>query len=349
MPGVPSLSSSMPWVKLWLDFLDDPKIGMLPDSAQLFFVKLMALAGESDAEGYLVNGEAPLSEKQIAWRFRISEDAAHLAIEELEALGIVAWDEGYLLIVNFSKRQGRSQQQKREQWVERQQRSRSKKTAIVTSDIANVTRDNGYCHARVTPAEEEGEKEKEGEKVGEVGRGGDRASHDWMSHDWVPKNPKQAMRHPDIQIFREAAERIPGIGQYATAIQTVQLLRQKVPEEAALIEYLSRFWLAWSGRKTKDGRPYDASSLVWLTEWAVNDYIPPNNGSDPAPKSYTAAEKKKRAREEYQRQLAALEAQDAGTNDNNDHLAGGAEGDGQAAAQPGVGGRTRAGQQPGLP
>lgn len=297
MPGVPSLSSSMPWVKLWNDFLDDPKIGMLPDSAQLFFVKLLALAGESDAEGYLVNGEAALSVRQIAWRFRMTEQDAQSCIDQLIEAGLAAWDEGYLLVVNFSKRQGRSQMSKREKWAEWQRTHRTKKAQSVINDNGDVMPDNVI----VIKAEEEEEKEEEKEEEEEVESRG----------DWIPKHPKEAMKHPDIQVYQAVSERIPGIGQYDLVIQTVQLLRQKIPEEAALVAYLSPFWLAWSGRKTKNGRPYDASSLVWLTEWAVNDHIPPayrENGNGP-PREYTAEAKKKAAQAEYQRQLAELEAQ----------------------------------------
>jgi hypothetical protein len=237
--------------------------------------------------------------------------------------------------------------QKREKWVERQRRSRAKRATngviTVTGDNNHVTRDNIDCHAGVTLPEGEGEKRERREE------GEEESAAAALPADWLPENPKQAMRHPDIRIYREVCERIPGIDQYRTTIQTIQLLRQKVPEETALVAYLSRFWLAWSSRTTRGGKPYDLSSLAWLTEWAVNDHIPPatpngnGRGKLAPPGEYTAQQKKSKAREEYLRQVAALEAQDAGTNDNNDHLAGRAEGTGQAAAKPGVGGRSRAG------
>lgn len=200
----------------------------------------------------------------------------------------------------------------------------------------------GYRYSNDTSLqlkEKEEEKEKEKEKEEEA------------AAPAIPQTPKQAVEHPDLKLFQEVSGRIPGVKEYGLVIQTVQLLRQKIPEERALIAYLSRFWLVWSGRKTKDGRPYDASSLVWLTEWAVNDHIPPVNGKNGrsaiAPTEYTAAEKKKLARAEYMRQLAALEAQNGTTAD--DQLADGAQGAGQADAKPGMGGRARAGKPPGLP
>lgn len=312
MPKEASLNSSMPWIKLWTEFPDDPKLRRCSEGSQLLFLKLLALAGQCDAEGYLVNGDAPLLAEDIAWRLRIEVERTEGLIDELLQAELLENDEGYLLIPNFSKRQGRSQMQKRAKWAERQQRHRAKMTETVTGDIVDVTSDNNNSHADVTLPEGEkrerrGREEEEGEPAAPALE--------------TPTTPKQAMMHPDIQVFREVSGRIPGLREYELVIQTVQLLRQKVPEETALVAYLGPFWVAWSGRKTRDGRPYDASSLVWLTEWAVNGQIPPaytpnGNGKGP-PKEYTAAQKKAAAREEYQRQKAALEAQNA----NTDHMA----------------------------
>ena len=274
MPNIPKPTSSMPWVKLWTDFPDDPKIAKCSEGAQLLFVKLLAIAGQCDAEGYLVNGDDPLTRWDIAWRLRMDLERAGSLIDELLQMDLLADDEGYLLIPNFSKRQGRSQMQKREQWRDRQERHRGKDADIVTGDSDNVTRDNIECHAGVTLPEERREEGEERREEGEDPSTALRSAQD-AGGDWLPVSPKQAMKHSDIQIFREVAERIPGTRDYGLVIQTIQLLRQKIPEEKALIAYLSPFWLAWSGRKTKDGRPYDLSSLVWLTEWAVNDHIPP--------------------------------------------------------------------------
>jgi hypothetical protein len=322
MPKEPSLNSSMPWVKLWVEFPDDPKIGQCSEGAQLLFVKLLAIAGDCDAEGYLVNGDSPLLARDIAWRLRMDAERTCGLIAELVQYELLEDDEGYLLIPNFSKRQGRSQMQKREKWAERQRRRRERIAATVTGDSVNVTGDNHNSHADVTLPEGEGEGEKrreEGEDESAAASGGQRTSISLSAPGRLPTTPKEAMLHPDIRVFREASGRIPGLKEYELVIQTVQLLRQKIPEEKALVAYLGPFWVAWSGRKTKNGRPYDASSLVWLTEWAVNDHIPASNGSEPqAPKEYTAAAKKKAAREEYERQMAALEAHG---NANTNHLA----------------------------
>jgi len=70
--------------------------------------------------------------------------------------------------------------------------------------------------------------------------------------------------------------RIPGLSQYRPVIETVRLLRlrQKL-DDAALRTYLLPYWRAWSSRRRQDGRLYDPGNITWLTEWALNESIPP--------------------------------------------------------------------------
>lgn len=91
----------------------------------------------------------------------------------------------------------------------------------------------------------------------------------------IPQTPKQAGEHPDIIIFQEATGRIPGIKQYRTVIETIQYIKDSCPAGTDVITYLKPFWLAWRSRRSKDGREYDKTNLAWLTEWAVNNHIPP--------------------------------------------------------------------------
>src|SRR3990167_612210 len=108
-------NTSMPWVKLYTDFLDDRKIGLLPDILKLRFIQLVLVAGECDAEGYIIDGAGPLSIKDIAWRLRMDPEQLGQEISELTGAGLLSEDvdTGALLIINFSKRQGRSRSEKR--------------------------------------------------------------------------------------------------------------------------------------------------------------------------------------------------------------------------------------------
>ena len=154
---------SMPWIKLYTEMLDDPKLGRLPSAVKWHFVALCLMAGECDAEGYLVNGDVALTTDEIAWRLRDKEILGSL--EVMVECGIMAQDEdGSWFVVNFSKRQGRSQSEKRRQWRERKRRQRNgeRDTENVTE---NVTRDTTGNHAGVTVLDLELEKSRgEGEE-----------------------------------------------------------------------------------------------------------------------------------------------------------------------------------------
>lgn len=85
------------------------------------------------------------------------------------------------------------------------------------------------------------------------------------------------MEQRDIGVFMAATGgRVPGASQYAPVIDAVRLLREKKQlDDEALRVFLAPFWLAWSSRKRRDGKRYDPGNISWLTEWALNETIPP--------------------------------------------------------------------------
>jgi len=120
------MTSSMPWVKLYTEMLDDPKIGRLTAALRWRFVELVLLAGECDAEGYLLKGDEPLTIDDIAWRLRGDPDNLKENMDRLQEAGLIENQDGVWLISKFAERQGRSQSEKRKQWREAQQRKRGK-------------------------------------------------------------------------------------------------------------------------------------------------------------------------------------------------------------------------------
>lgn len=90
----------------------------------------------------------------------------------------------------------------------------------------------------------------------------------------IPQNAKEAYQHPDLALFREITGVMPGERDYEAAILALRMLRAQ--HGGAVKAYLTRFWAAWTGRKRQsDGQPYSRTNVKWLTEWALNDYIPP--------------------------------------------------------------------------
>jgi hypothetical protein len=156
------MSSEMPWVKWWTESLDDPKFGALSDRCKWRFVEACLIAGECDQNGYLVLGEKPMTLADIAWRIRKSVEEIAPDYDTLINTGVIELcDDGAYFIPNFRKRQGRPQFEKREMWLERQNRHRENLSRVTKQD---VTRDTSVTHASRGRGEKEEEKEKEEEE-----------------------------------------------------------------------------------------------------------------------------------------------------------------------------------------
>jgi DNA-binding transcriptional regulator YhcF (GntR family) len=91
--------SSKYWIKLYHEVLDDPKMGMLPDTAWRRCIELFLMAGEMDAGGQL-----PATDK-IAWRLRLSPLMLEDDLKHLEAAGIIERTDDGWLVVKFADRQ----------------------------------------------------------------------------------------------------------------------------------------------------------------------------------------------------------------------------------------------------
>ena len=128
------MTTSMPWIKLYTEMLDDPKIGRLSIALRWRFVELLLLAGECDEDGALIGSGFPLSASDIAWRLRCETGALMDDLHALEAAGLVAYDGEAWLIVKFAARQGRPQKERRELWRTAQQRHRDN-----TDDVMHDT------------------------------------------------------------------------------------------------------------------------------------------------------------------------------------------------------------------
>lgn len=157
----------MPWVKFYTEILDDHKFGLLPDALKWRFVELCLLAGECDAEGYLANGDEAMSLEDIAWRLRRQPEELVSDLELLQQRGFISYEDDIWLIVNFAKRQGRRQSEKRQMWRERKQRQRLRE--------AGLLQDTGQGHEPVTrdapvipsPREEKSREEKSSQPTAE--------------------------------------------------------------------------------------------------------------------------------------------------------------------------------------
>jgi hypothetical protein len=87
------------WVKLYIEILDDHKMGMLPDKLYRRVIELFLLAGEQDKEGELPTVES------MAWRLRLSEEELENDLKALQAKKIVMLYNKKWIVTKFAERQ----------------------------------------------------------------------------------------------------------------------------------------------------------------------------------------------------------------------------------------------------
>jgi hypothetical protein len=241
--------SGMPWVKLHTDVLDDVKFNRLNATAQILFFKLIALAGECDTEGYLIDGSVKYNPEDIAWRLHMDPVEVARSLNELIEADMVEYDPKIeaLLLVHFAERQGRPQEEKRAGWRERQDSHRGN-----AAERKNVTRDNKVTNEGVTPLEEEEEK-RESREEGE----GEKPAPPQYPDDFPFENmmPKEYDRVPELKLYKRVTKRIPGTLQLK---EIVLAIRRNALRERDLVEP----WRQWAILHA-----YRPDSLVWLTEW----------------------------------------------------------------------------------
>jgi len=236
------------WIKLYLEIMDDPKMGRLSDHLWRRTIELFLLAGENDADGLLPSVE------DMAWRLRAAADELTADLQSLK--GIVELTSDGWLVTKFKDRQYSES-------YERVKRYRNAKSNI--DGNADVAENESSSSSTLNSSSDSEERGGAGEKTKPV--------------NWIPETPKQAANHPDIKTYEQVSGRFPGDRDYLKVIETIQFLRDKHGDQ--LIEFLKPYWTAWSTRKNKDGKLYQPSSLVWLCEWAMQGEIPKVNGHEP--------------------------------------------------------------------
>jgi hypothetical protein len=87
------------WIKLYLEILDDPKLGRLPDRLWRRFIECCLMAGKFGKGGQLPESS------QIAWLLRISTDECELDLKQLAMTGMIQHNQEGWQVTNFSKRQ----------------------------------------------------------------------------------------------------------------------------------------------------------------------------------------------------------------------------------------------------
>lgn len=151
---------SYAWFKCYHEIIDDPKIGMMSDTDQLLWFKLLCLASADNKRGYVT-----LTDEEVAFKLRCSEETFKHAKDKFRAKGLIEHEDGVIKITNWEKRQREKPSDAAEATRERKrkQRAESKKmsrdvTPHVTPHVTPLSRP---CHATDIELEEELDQESE--------------------------------------------------------------------------------------------------------------------------------------------------------------------------------------------
>jgi len=121
-----------PWLKMWVEWVHDPKMLSLSLAEQCVWWRILALAQECNAGGALTKGNGtPLTLEEIAMciHLRISKDISILEsmVKKMEALGSLNWNSKILTITHFAERQAKTSSETSEAIRERVRRHREQK------------------------------------------------------------------------------------------------------------------------------------------------------------------------------------------------------------------------------
>lgn len=99
----------LPWAKMWLEALDDPKLTRLSLAERGAWWGVLQLAGKLAADGRLETGAQGLDMDEIADALHIktSDDrrALESMIEKMESRGSLLWNGSVLTVVHWEERQ----------------------------------------------------------------------------------------------------------------------------------------------------------------------------------------------------------------------------------------------------
>lgn len=110
----------LPWIKVYVEILTDPKMGRLTDHLFRRVIELFLLAGRTGAGGYLPSTD------DIAWELRASAESMLEDMHALEKTGILRNEPGTgWLVVHFAERQDADSNRERQARFRERQRQKA--------------------------------------------------------------------------------------------------------------------------------------------------------------------------------------------------------------------------------
>lgn len=233
------------WIKLYMEILDDPKMGTLPDRVWRRIVELFLIAGRIQKDGHLPDT------RQLAWILRMNPDDLEGDMMQIASTGIAIREVNGWFIPNFEKRQGPAPAAERKA-QQRNRQHREQYYGNVTGQSRNVTQNR---------AETETETESETEQKQKRGAA--------AVTGYIPPCPEERIycavtNHPTIPA-----------GEIDSVIDRIaKIQRAKSLDDNGTVEYLRPFWKEAHKR-------YPATTKTFWIDWAVVGEIPKATGTAP--------------------------------------------------------------------
>lgn len=124
----------LPWIKMWLEALDDPKLTRLSLAERGAWWSLLELAGRCDSKGKIISGGLGLDMDEIADALHIKTEEDRQAVEsmidKMESRGSLSWNNKHILsVINWEERQKIPPSARRDNVAERVRKYRERQKA----------------------------------------------------------------------------------------------------------------------------------------------------------------------------------------------------------------------------
>ena len=144
------------WIKLYVEMVDDPKVGLLPDAIKWRWVSVLLLAGEINEDGYLPDVN------DMAWRLHTNVETLQGEMRTMAGRGLVElreYDDGSerWFIPAFAKRQEAATSTERSRMMRHKQRQNSNDDSGGIGRNVAKSSHNTETEYRIQNTETEGE------------------------------------------------------------------------------------------------------------------------------------------------------------------------------------------------
>ncbi len=134
------MAKFQPWLKMWVEWIDDPKMLSLSLAEQAAWWRLVTLTKKCAADGLLVKGNgAPLSLDEIADAIRIKTKADRRVfdsmVQKMTDQSSLHWDSKALVVTHFAERQAKTSSATPEAVRERVRLHRERKVGVTGNPL----------------------------------------------------------------------------------------------------------------------------------------------------------------------------------------------------------------------